>query len=72
MTAVSSCTNEKAASKALDAMGFEILRFTGYEFFACSKGDFYHTGFVAKNANGKIVTGTVCSGLIFKDSTVRF
>lgn len=67
-----SCTNTKDANKALTAMGFTNIKITGYSFLACSKDDFYHTGFIAKNPQGLSVTGTVCSGLFFKNSTVRF
>lgn len=65
-------TNPKDAYNALDNMGYKNIEMTGYNFFACSKDDWYHTGFKAINQNGKIVTGTVCSGLLFKNSTVRF
>lgn len=67
-----SCSNTKDANKALTAMGFTNIKITGYSFWSCSEDDFYHTGFIAKNAQGFTVTGTVCSGLFFKNSTVRF
>lgn len=66
------CTNQSDAMRALTAQGFTDVRFTGYSFFACGKDDFFHTGFIAKNAQGLEVKGTVCSGLIFKNSTIRF
>lgn len=66
------CTNSKDAYKALDDSGFSNIEITGYGWFACSKDDFYQTAFSATNINGKKVTGTVCSGLIFKNSTIRF
>lgn len=69
---LTSCTNSSDAFKALDGMGFTNIEVTGYQPFACSQDDFYHTGFKATNPNGKIVTGTVCSGIFFKNSTVRF
>ncbi len=53
-------------------MGFSDIRTTGYKWFACSEGDWYHTGFVAINPQGVEVSGVVCSGLFFKNSTVRF
>lgn len=66
------CTSETDAENALSAMNFTDVKITGYNFFACSKDDFYHTGFKAKNAADKEIYGTVCSGLFFKNSTVRF
>lgn len=69
---ICSCTNPKDANKALESMGFTNIKMTGYSLFACSEDDFYHTGFEAVNSQGKVVSGTVCSGLFFKNSTVRF
>ena len=69
---LASCSNSNDAYKALTSMGFSDIRITGYKFWACSEDDFYHTGFVAKNAQGFEVSGTVCSGMFFKNSTVRF
>lgn len=67
-----SCSNSTDANKALTSMGFSDIRTTGYKWFACSEGDWYHTGFVAINPQGVEVSGVVCSGLFFKNSTVRF
>ena len=69
---LSGCTNKDDADRALSAQGFTNIQETGYDFFACSQDDFYHTGFKATNTNGKIVTGTVCSGLLFKSATIRY
>ena len=70
---LSSCmTSPEDANKALRALGFTDVQYTGYSFFSCGKGDWYHTGFTARNVNGELVSGTVCSGLLFKQSTVRF
>lgn len=68
----SGCTNKDDAKKALVSSGFSDIQITGYNFFGCSKDDFYHTGFTAKNVKGLEVSGTVCSGLFFKNSTIRF
>ena len=67
-----SCTNEKDANKALESFGFTDIEMTGFKWFACSDSDFYHTGFTALNPQKNKVNGTVCSGLFFKNSTVRF
>lgn len=65
------CTNEHEARRVLEQDGVTDVRMDGYPWFACGKGDFYHTGFVGKR-NGKEISGTVCSGLIFKASTIRY
>ena len=66
------CTSKEDAEKALKNQGFTNVNVTGYSFFACSKDDFYHTGFTAVNPQGNTVEGTVCSGLLFKGSTIRW
>ncbi len=68
----SGCTNKDDAENALTSSGFTDVKVTGYNFFACSKDDFFHTGFTARNVKGSLVSGTVCSGILFKKSTVRF
>ena len=65
------CTDPPSATRALDNLGMTEIEMTGYQIFDCSQGDVFHTGFKAKNPNGKPVTGTVCAGW-FKNSTVRF
>lgn len=66
------CSNSNDAKRALDAMGFSNIRTTGFSFWSCAESDFYSTGFIATNAQGKEVHGAVCSGFLFKNSTVRF
>ena len=70
--AFSGCTNKTDAKRALKAQGFKNVQITGCNFFACGKDDFYRTGFTAVNQQGSKVSGTVCSGLLFKNATVRF
>ena len=65
------CTNEKEARRVLDLDGFVDVEMTGYKFMACGHDDWYHTGFRAKR-NFKVVDGVVCTGLLFKASTIRF
>lgn len=65
------CTDEVRSRQALENQGFTDIRFTGYDAFACSEDDGLHTGFVAKNAQGKMVHGTVCCGIL-KSCTVRW
>ena len=66
------CTSQSDAERALSAESYTNIQYTGYDFFSCSKDDFFHTGFTAENANGKRVEGTVCSGLLFKSATIRY
>jgi hypothetical protein len=69
---ITACTNEGSARNALEGAGYTKINFTGYDFFSCAKGDFYHTGFQATGPTGKTISGTVCEGLLFKNSTIRF
>lgn len=69
---LSGCTNGSEATRILKENGYKNIRMTGYSWFACSKEDWYHTGFSAVSPSGNNVQGTVCSGLIFKNSTIRF
>lgn len=65
------CTNNTEATRILSQQGYTDIRMTGYQWFACSEDDFYHTGFVAKSPANVEVEGCVCSGLLFKNSTIR-
>lgn len=69
---LSACTNADNATKVLSNAGYTNIQITGYNFFACSKDDTVHTGFTATAQNGNKVEGTVCGGLLFKNSTIRF
>lgn len=66
------CTDADNAIRVLDANGYEQIQITGYNWFSCGKDDFQHTGFTVVGPTGKKVEGTVCSGLLFKNSTIRF
>lgn len=66
------CYSSNDARKALQAEGFTDIQITGHAWFACSEDDFYNTSFTAKNAQGKTVSGAVCSGVLFKNSTIRW
>ncbi len=68
---LSGCTKPEATKRILEREGYQEISITGYRWFSCSDDDFWQTGFVAKK-NGQIVRGTVCAGLLFKGSTVRF
>lgn len=69
---MTACSNSNDAHKALEAQGFTNIETTGYSPLSCSEDDFYSTGFKATNPQGKRVTGTVCSGFMFKNSTIRW
>lgn len=68
---LSACTHEGEATRVLEMDGVTNIEMTGYKFWGCGKDDFYHTGFKGQR-NGKEISGVVCSGLIFKSSTIRY
>ncbi len=70
-TMLSGCTDNTNAERILINDGYTDIQFTGFKMFSCSEDDFQKTGFTAKK-NGKIVNGAVCSGLLFKNSTIRY
>lgn len=69
---LTACTSPTDATRALQSAGYTQISTGGFNVFACSQYDFYHTSFSATNVLGKRVSGTVCSGLLFKSATVRF
>ena len=69
---LSGCTDEKNAQRVLTANGFTDIQMTGYAWLACSEKDTFATGFTAKGPTGIPVKGAVCSGALFKNSTIRF
>lgn len=70
--ALSGCSDAKTARHALDAEGYTDIEITGWSPFSCSDDDTFSTGFVATNSKGKRVRGTVCSGILFKNATIRW
>lgn len=67
------CTDADGARSTLRKNGYENINITGYSFLSCDEKDFYSTGFSAINkSSGERVEGAVCSGLFFKNSTIRF
>lgn len=69
---LASCTDAENATRVLELNGFTEVRTTGYAWLSCSEKDSVKTGFVARAPNGQITKGAVCSGLLFKNSTIRF
>ncbi len=65
------CSAPDTATKALKGAGYTDIKITGWSAFSCSKDDTFSTGFEAKGPTGVPVTGAVCSGLIFKNATIR-
>lgn len=69
--APSACTEPNETERQLTQMGYTDVTITGYDFFACSQGDSYSTGFKATSPTGAKVSGVYCSGFL-KAGTVRF
>lgn len=69
---LASCYSGTDARKALEAQGFTNIEITGHAWFACSKSDTFATSFNATNPQGKRVSGAACSGLLFKNTTIRW
>jgi uncharacterized lipoprotein NlpE involved in copper resistance len=64
------CTDKENAEKFLKKEGYSDITITGYNFFACTKDDSESTGFIAK-INGKVVEGTVCTGMLLRNHTIK-
>jgi hypothetical protein len=43
---LAACTNEIEARRVLEMQNISNVKMTGYQLFACSDDDWYHTGFV--------------------------
>lgn len=69
--AVAGCSRPSDAERALSGAGYTHVETTGWRFIGCGSSDWYHTGFLATGPTGKRVSGVVCSGLLFKGSTIR-
>jgi hypothetical protein len=71
--ALAGCYSTNDATSALQAQGFTDIRVTGHAWFAsCGKDDTFATSFTARNPQGRVVSGAVCSGLIFRNATIRW
>ncbi|AFN39341.1 hypothetical protein F485_gp199 [Aeromonas phage CC2] len=70
---LSACTDADGARRVLTQNGYTNVHVGGYAWFSCSEKDTFATKFTAVNkASGQVVNGAVCSGLLFKNSTIRF
>lgn len=65
------CSAPDTATKALKGAGYSQIKITGWSPFSCTEAGTFSTGFEAKGPTGVSVTGAVCSGLIFKNATIR-
>jgi hypothetical protein len=65
------CTRTDQATMVLKNEGYTDIKITGYALFMCGEDDTFSTEFTAKNRNGQIVSGAVCSGLL-KGATIRY
>ncbi len=63
--------NPQSATNAAEAQGLTDFKVTGYSFFGCGNEDMFKSSFTAIGANGKPISGVVCSGM-FKGVTFRF
>lgn len=68
---LTACTDAKEATRALESAGYSDIQTGGYGWFMCGRDDIQSTEFTAVNPAGKKTSGVVCSGLIFKSSTIR-
>lgn len=64
------CNDPDSATRILRNDGYENIVICGTNWVSCGEGDWFRTCFKAKK-NGNEITGTVCSGLLFKGHTVR-
>lgn len=65
------CTQPERAGRVLLESGYTDIQLQGYDWMNCSKDDTYHDKFTAIGPSGRKVSGVVCSGLMFKGSTIR-
>lgn len=72
--ALRGCGDDEGARKTLaNDVRFkpDAIQVDGHKWFGCDATDFYHTEFHAKNTRNQDVHGVVCSGLLFKGTTIR-
>jgi hypothetical protein len=64
-------TSSEETINSVSAYGFKDIR-TGDWTIGCSEGERLGRHFTATNSDGKMVSGYVCCGLVFKGCTVRW
>ena len=65
------CTDPQGAARTLNGAGYSNIKTSGYSWFSCGQNDAYSTGFTANGPTGVEVSGAVCRGWLFKNSTIR-
>ncbi len=68
---LAACSDPPGATDTLSSAGYKDIKITGYSFFGCGEGDFYHTAFTALGLDGVRIRGAVCEGFFFKGATIR-
>lgn len=69
---LSGCSvDPETAKRALEAQGIKDVKIGGYSFWGCADNDTFRSSFEGIGANGKPVSGVVCS-TFFKGVTVRY
>lgn len=74
LAAIQSCTNPEHFAKGkhqLEMQGYTDVRSTGWTSYCCAESDDYTEGFVARDKEGNLVKGCICSGWL-KGITIRF
>lgn len=69
---ISGYVDQETALRVLSSNGYINIQITGYSPFSCSEYDFNSRGFIAKSPNGQQVRGAICTGIPFKNATIRF
>lgn len=70
LAALTACSDNDGARKALEGAGYSDIKIDGYSFTGCGQNDWTSTEFHAKGPTGKPVEGVVCGGWP-KGSTIR-
>lgn len=60
-----------AVAEYARAEGWHSARVTGYSWYGCGQGDWFHTQFTAVGQNGQPISGIICSGLLSEGKTLR-
>lgn len=68
---LSGCTDADSTKRAVEGAGYTNVQTQGYSVWGCAKDDVVHTSFTATDQKGRAISGTYCSGLIFKGGTIR-
>ena len=72
MLVLAGCSNSNDAMRALTNAGYTDISTHGWAPLQCGRDDTFSTKFTATNPAGNRVSGVVCSGLLFKNATIRF